>query len=77
MSRKGNYWGNAIAERFFKKVKYECTNRCQFKTHLQVFDNIKNYRYWCNYKRIHAAIGHEIIVKKDLEIRINIFNNVA
>ncbi|QZT37297.1 integrase core domain-containing protein [Halosquirtibacter xylanolyticus] len=26
MSRKGNCWDNAVAESFFKSIKYECLN---------------------------------------------------
>ena len=35
MSRKGNCWDNAVAESFFKTLKYECTNRYKFNTFLQ------------------------------------------
>ena len=31
MSRKGNCWDNAVAESFFKTLKYECTNKVKFK----------------------------------------------
>jgi transposase InsO family protein len=30
MSRKGNCWDNAVAESFFKTIKYEGLNRCEF-----------------------------------------------
>jgi putative transposase len=77
MSRKGNCWDNAVAESFFKTLKYECTNRYKFKTHLQAFETIKSYINWYNYKRIHSSIGYKTPAEKELEIRINNFMNVA
>ncbi|CDF79644.1 hypothetical protein BN863_19320 [Formosa agariphila KMM 3901] len=31
MSRKGNFWDNAVAESFFKTIKYEGIYRHNFK----------------------------------------------
>ena len=39
MSRKGNCWDNAVAESFFKTLKYECTNRYRFSTFNQAKKN--------------------------------------
>lgn len=53
MSRKGNCWDNAVAESFFKTLKYECTNRYRFKNIVQahiIIDDISFYkttnRHW-------------------------------
>ena len=35
MSRKRNCWDNAVAESFFKTLKYECTNRHNFRSIFQ------------------------------------------
>jgi putative transposase len=31
MSRKGNYWDNAVSESFFHTLKTELTHHCEFK----------------------------------------------
>jgi len=46
MSGKGNCWDNAVAESFFKTLKYECTNRYQFKSFLQAYQIIDEYIQW-------------------------------
>lgn len=38
MSRKGNCGDNAVAQSFFKTLKYECTNRYSFKIDLQAYN---------------------------------------
>lgn len=70
MSRKGNCWDNAVAESFFKTLKYECTNRYHFKSILEANTIINDYMYWYNYKRIHSAIGYKTPAEKELEIKI-------
>lgn len=59
MSRKGNCWDNAVAESFFKSMKTEMVNHCNFKTKteakLAVFEYIE---VWYNRKRIHSALGY-------------------
>ncbi|WP_410493151.1 IS3 family transposase [Catalinimonas alkaloidigena] len=56
MSRRGNCYDNAVAESFFKTLKYECTNRYDFDDQRQaarvVFEYIET---WYNTHRIHRA----------------------
>lgn len=71
MSRKGNCWDNAVAESFFKTLKYECTNRYRFKSILQAEMVINEYISWYNYKRLHSALDYKTPAEKELEIKIN------
>ena len=52
MSRKGNCWGNAVAESFFKTIKVELIYKRKYlsfqQAYLDIFDYIEN---WCNIKR--------------------------
>ena len=77
MSRKGNCWGNAVAESFFKTLKYECTNRYSFKMIFQVHNTIANYIQWYNYKRMHSTLDYKTPAEKEMEIRKNNYKNVA
>lgn len=59
MSRKGNCWDNAVAESFFKSLKAEWTNWCDYKTirqaELSVFEYIEG---WYNTRRRHSALNN-------------------
>ena len=77
MSRKGNCWDNAVAESFFKTLKYECTNRYHFKSVLEAKIVINDYIHWYNYKRLHSTIGYKTPAEKELEIKINNNRKVA
>ncbi|OEJ98555.1 hypothetical protein A8C32_04955 [Flavivirga aquatica] len=77
MSRKGNCWDNAVAESFFKTLKYECTNRYKFSSFLQAFNIINDYINWYNNVRIHSAINYKTPAEKELELKIKKMNNVA
>ena len=77
MSRKGNCWDNAVAESFFKTLKYECTNRYEFKSSIQINSVIKNYMKWYNNQRIHSALGYKTPAEKELELKIKKMCNVA
>lgn len=77
MSRKGNCWDNAVAESFFKTLKYECTNRYCFKSFLHAETVINEYINWYNYKRIHSALDYKTPAEKELEIKINNYIKVA
>ena len=71
MSRKGNCWDNAVAESFFKTLKYECTNRYHFKSILIAQVVIKNYIHWYNYKKLYSSLNYKTPAEKELEIKIN------
>lgn len=77
MSRKANCWDNAVAESFFKTLKYECTNRYRFKNILHAKTIINQYMNWYNYKRIHSAIGYKTPAEKELEIKSNNYRKIA
>jgi len=77
MSRKGNCWDNAAAESLFKTIKYECTNRYNFKSFLSAYQIINQYINWYNNSRIHSAIDYKTPAEKELELRIKNNQNVA
>jgi transposase InsO family protein len=70
MSRKGNCWDNAVAESFFKTLKYECTNRYNFKSYLKAYTIIDNYINWYNHKRLHSSLNFKTPAEKEIEIKI-------
>ncbi len=77
MSRKGNCWDNAIAESFFKTLKYECTNRHNFRSIFQAESIIGKYINWYNYQRLHSSLDYKTPAEKELEIKINNYRKVA
>ena len=77
MSRKGNCWDNAVAESFFKTLKYECTNRYVFKSVIQTQNIIEEYIKWYNYERLHSSLGYITPAEMELKIRTKNNKNVA
>ncbi|SHJ58294.1 Transposase InsO and inactivated derivatives [Arenibacter nanhaiticus] len=77
MSRKGNCWDNAVAESFFKTIKYECIHRHNFKTYFQAYQIIENYINWYNNVRIHSALDYKTPTEKEFELKIKNMHNVA
>jgi len=77
MSRKGNCWDNAVAESFFKTLKYECTNRFTFKSIMQAEIIIADYINWYNYERLHSSLDYKTPVEKELELRTKNHKKVA
>ena len=69
MSRKGNCWDNAVAESFFKTIKYECLYRYKFHSYNQLYSCIKEYINWYNIKRLHSSLGYISPLEKELELR--------
>ena len=69
MSSKGDCWDNAVAESFFKTIKYEMINHCQFKSiqeaHKAIFNYIEN---WYNRKRLHSALGYKSPMQREYEL---------
>lgn len=59
MSRKGNCWGNAIAESFFHTLKVELTHNNHYSTRNEARQSIFQYieRYY-NHIRMHSAIDY-------------------
>jgi transposase InsO family protein len=59
MSRKGNCWGNAVAQRFFLNLKMERVWQRQYADHAEVKADITDYivgSYNC--RRINSALGN-------------------
>ena len=64
MNRKGNFWDNAVIERFFRSSKTERLNHQSFANHYEVMQNVESYIY----KRIHSSIGYITPVQKMAEL---------
>lgn len=78
MSRKGNCWDNAVAESFFKSIKYEKLYRHIFTDLKQLYNCISNYINWYNTKRIHSSLDYMTPLEKELELKSNYkYKNVA
>lgn len=77
MSRKGNCWDNAVAESFFKTLKYECTNRYNFKSFSQANNIIKEYINWYNNVRMHSTLDYKSPAEFELQLKINNNQKVA
>jgi len=59
MSRKGNCWDNAIAERFFLNLKMERVWQRQYANHAEAKADITDYIVgFYNCKRINSALGN-------------------
>lgn len=59
MSRKGNYWDNAVAESFFKTIKSEYIYCINFRTREQAKVGIFEYiEIYYNRLRSHSTIGY-------------------
>lgn len=75
MSRKGNCWDNAVAESFFKTIKYECLNQYKFNTLKELkqvaFDYIER---WYNRQRMHSALNYKTPLEKEIELTSKLKN---
>jgi putative transposase len=59
MSRKGNCWDNAVAERFFLNLKMECVWQRQYANHAEAKNDIILYIVgFYNCKRLHSKLGN-------------------
>ena len=59
MSRKGNCWDNAVAERFFLNLKMERVWQRAYANHAEATSDIADYIvsfYNCN--RLHSVLGN-------------------
>ena len=60
MSRKGNPYDNAVAESFFRALKCEWVNHCQYTTLKEAFHSIHYYiEVFFRYFRPHQALGYK------------------
>lgn len=69
MSRKGNCWDNAVAESFFKLIKYEELNHHKFDSYEELYECIAQYMCWYNTKRIHSSLAYKTPLEKEIELR--------
>ncbi len=76
MSRKGNCWDNAVAESFFKTIKYEWLYRFKYNSYNQLYSSIKSYITWYNTKRIHSSLGYLSPLEMEIKLR-EIINKAA
>ena len=77
MSRKGNCWDNAVAESFFKTIKYECLNRYSFENSNKLYRCINQYIEWYNTKRIHSALDYMTPIQMERKLSEIKYNKVA
>ncbi|WP_085951520.1 IS3 family transposase [Cellulophaga algicola] len=76
MSRKGNCWDNAVAESFFKTIKYEWLYRFKYTSYKQLYESLENYIYWYNTERLHSSLGYLSPLEMELKMR-GFIKNVA
>lgn len=76
MSRKGNCWDNAVAESFFKTIKYEWLNRFKYISYNQLYASIDEYLNWYNTERLHSSLGYLTPLEMELKIK-GIMNKAA
>jgi transposase InsO family protein len=59
MSRKGNCWDNACSEALFGSLKVERLYGRHFETRRQAKDEILQWLFWYNRKRLHSALHYQ------------------
>jgi len=59
MSRKGNCWDNAVAERFFLNLKMERVWQRNYANHAEAKFDVANYTAgFYNCERLHSVLGN-------------------
>jgi len=59
MSRKGNCWGNTIAERFFLNIKMECVWQRQYANNAEARKDVTEYIVgFYNTERLNSVLGN-------------------
>jgi putative transposase len=69
MSRKGNYWDNAVGESFFKTIKHEWLYGFKFVSYLKLHESIKDYIDRYNTKRLHSSLGYLTPLEMELKLK--------
>ena len=75
MSRKGNCWDNAVAESFFKTIKYEWLYRFKYTSYNQLYNSIEDYIDWYNTERLHSSLAY--LTPLEMELKLKGFLNKA
>jgi putative transposase len=76
MSRKGNFWDTAVAESFFKTIKYEWRYRFKYTSYNQLYESLEDYIYWYNTERLHSSLGYLSLLEMEMKLR-GFIKNVA
>jgi transposase InsO family protein len=69
MGRKGNCWDNAVAESFFKTIKYEWLYRFKYSSYQQLWQSLNQYINWYNTKRLHSSLGYLSPLEMEKKLR--------
>lgn len=78
ISRKVDCQDNAVAESFFRIIKYEMIHRYKFESMEQLYRYIKHYiDNWYNTKRLHSSLGYKTPIEKEAELKTINYRNVA
>lgn len=60
MSRKGNCWDNAVAERFFSSLKREWIRDNLYRSREEAIRDVRAYIVtWYNSRRLHSTLGYK------------------
>lgn len=69
MSRKGNCWDNAVAERFFLNLKMERLWRQPYANHAEAQHDIADYIVnFYNPTRLHSSLGYRSPMQFELQL---------
>lgn len=77
MSNKGDCWDNAVAESFFKTIKYEWVNRYKYNSFNQANESINEYIKWYNNERLHSTLGYLTPLEMQIKLTNQKFKYVA
>ena len=77
MSRKGDCWDNAVAESFFKTIKYEWIYRFKYETYEQAYLSIWKYIEWYNKYRMHSSLGYKTPTEMEDHLKSKIIKSAA
>jgi len=69
MSRKADCWDNAVAESFFKTIKYEWIYRFNYQSYENAHSSICSYINWYNNERLHSALGYRSPLEMEIYLR--------
>jgi len=58
MSRKGDYWDNALSETLLGSLKVERIHALRFATRRQAKNKVMNWLGSYNYQRLHSTLGY-------------------